>query len=167
MKKFRYSRAAFCGQIITALLFVILVTHGTELFTKGTIIFNHNDIIAVIGGFVILAPFIGEYFNRFVEFNDEYAVFNSFRIDKKVRHFNVRYEDILSLEATKIPLLGIYKVKVKAKNVPYIIPVTWCMKKHHKLFYNLCIYAKKYNPNVYIDSCLIEQLEKKGYYEKI
>lgn len=166
MKIFKYSFVAFLGQMVLTLFIVTLCMFSVKLQDPAAKVFDHNAFTAYIGFFVILIPFVGEYFNRFVEFKDNYAIFNSFRIDKKVRSYNIRYEDILSLETTKIPLLGIYKVKVKAKNVPYIIPVTWCMKKHNELFYNLYSYAQKHNPKVYVDGCLIEQLKKKGYYEK-
>lgn len=163
MKIFKYSRVSFLCQIILTLFCVYFVIHGIKLFTMSTNIFNHNDIIGFFAFFIMLTPFVGEYLNRVVEFKDEYIVFNSFRIDKKVRSYNIRYEDVLSLDAVKIPLLGFYKIKVKAKNVPYTIPVTWCMKNHNKLFCDLCVCVKKDNPNVYIDSRLIEHFEKKGW----
>lgn len=150
----------FCILPVTLLLLYIYRVDGNINFISRMVF-----VLIVFYGYFITV-YSKEYVNRFVEFKSKTVVFNSFRIDKKVRHFNVKYEDILSLEAVKIPLLGIYKVKVKAKNVPYIIPITWCMKKHNELFYNLCSYADEYNPKVYIDNRLIEQLKKKGYYNE-
>ena len=136
-----------------------------NLFTSDIGRLNYKNVLIVVVFFALLLPFIDEYLNRYVEFKDEYVVFNSFRIDKKVRSYNVKYNDILSLEAVKIPLLGIYKVKIKAKNIPYTIPVTWCMKKHNDLFYNLCFFSKKNNPNVFLNDQLTKFLEERSYYE--
>lgn len=86
-------------------------------------------------------------------------------MNKKVYNFNVKYENILSLEATMIPLLGIYKVKANAKSLPADIPVTWCISRHNKMYAKLCENARKGNPKVYIDDKLIKYLAKKGYYE--
>ncbi len=123
-------------------------------------------IVTLFGFFtVFISLYSGEYLNRYVEFNENYVTFNSYRIARKVRHFNVKYEDILSLEATMIPIIGIYKVKVKAKNVPWSIPVTWCISHHNEMYAKLCKNARKGNPKVYIDDKLIEYLAKKGYYE--
>ncbi|MEE1010909.1 MAG: hypothetical protein U0L11_02620 [Acutalibacteraceae bacterium] len=156
MKKFKYSKLSFFCIVFLSMLGIKFIVHGLT--------FKHNDIMIPFVYLIMMAPFIGEYMNRFVEFKDEHVIFNSFRIDKKVRSYTIRYEDILSLESVKIPLLGFYKVKVKAKNVPYAISVTWCMRNHNKLFYELYIHAKQSNPNVYIDNRLIEYFEKKNYF---
>lgn len=128
--------------------------------------FTLKMIVTLFGFFtVFISTYSGEYLNRYVELNENYVTFNSYRIARKVRHFNVKYEDILSLEATIIPIIGIYKVKVKAKNIPWAIPVTWCISHHKEMFGKLCGNAKKGNPNVYIDERLTEYLAKRGYYE--
>ena len=161
MKKFKYSKLAILLQTLLS-LFVTLCIIRVFYFDNSK--FN-RDIVKVVAVFlVLLTPFIGEYLNRFVEFKDGCITFNSFRIDKKVRFCTIRCEDILSLDAVKIPLLGFYKIKVKAKNVPYAIPVTWCMRNHNKLFYELYICSRQSNPDVYVDSRLIEYFEKKGYF---
>lgn len=149
------------AMIFSCLLIMILYSfvYANESWVRKT-------TIVAIGFFMVyLVIYSREFFERYVEFNTEFVCFNSYRLGKQVRKINIHYEDILSLESTKIPLLGIYKVKVKAKNVPWIIPVTWCMAKKNDLFGNLCIYAKKHNPQVYIDSRLTDFLEKKGYCE--
>ena len=72
-------------------------------------------------------------------------------------------EDIKYLK--KIPLLGIYKIKVKCKNIPWQIPVTWCMCNHNEFFAKLCLEAESHNSNAYIDPRVIEFLKKRGIYE--
>lgn len=161
MKKFKYSKLALLLQTFLS-LFVTLCIIKVFSFDKSK--FNHNIVKVIVVFLVMLTPFIGEYINRFVEFKDGCVMFNSFRIDKKVRSYTIRYEDILSLDAVKIPLLGFYKIKVKAKNVPYVISVTWCMRNHNRLFHELYICSKQSNPNVYVDNRLIEYFEKKGYF---
>ena len=126
-----------------------------------------RDIIFVFRMIFILLIFFGyfipvcakEYVKRSVVFKIETVVFDSFRIAKKVRNFTVRYEDVLSLETTKIPLLGIYKVSVRAKNVPWPIPVTWCMAHKNELFSELCKRVQDNNPDAYIDNRLLSSMD--------
>lgn len=164
--KYKYSKFSFYFQCIFvvvfsfSLLYYMYFNYGDIRFLKRTGV-TITGVLAV--WYMIYSP---EYIKRFVEFHDNYVVFNSFRIPRKgVKSFNVKYEDILRLDATVIPIIGIYKVKVKCNNVPWNIPVTWCMSHHNELFSKLCSYAKGHNPNVSIDERLIEILEKKGYRE--
>lgn len=113
----------------------------------------------------MISLYIGEYLKRYVETKKESIVFNSFRFKNKVVNLNVPYSDILSIEAIKLPILGIYKVKVKAKNIPWLIPVTWCINHHNEMYAKLCSNAQKGNPQIYIDDRIINHLVKKGYYE--
>lgn len=163
--KYRYSRMAI---VLQALLIIGILALAIFLcYMSNEDIKYLKKMLVIIPCYLITGYFLWskEYFNRFAEFHDEYITFNSFRISKKVRDFNVRYEDILSLDAVIIPLLGIYKIKVKCKNIPWQIPVTWCMCNHNELFAKLCLEAESHNPNAYIDPRVIEFLEKRGIYE--
>ena len=138
----------FCITPVTILLTYIYSVDRDAWFVVRMVF-----ILIVFFGYFI--PIYGkEYIKRFVEFKDETVIFYSYRIAKKLHNFTVRYEDVFSLEATKIPLLGIYKVNVKAKNIPWAIPVTWCMAHKNELFRELCKRVKENNPNAYIDSRL-------------
>lgn len=163
--KYRYSRMAI---VLQALLIIVILALAIFLcyMSNGDIKYL-KKMLVIIPCYLITGYFLWskEYFNRFAEFHDEYITFNSFRISKKVRDFNVRYEDILSLDAVIIPLLGIYKIKVNCKNIPWQIPVTWCMCNHNELFAKLCLEAESHNPNAYIDPRVIEFLKKRGIYE--
>lgn len=163
--KYKYKKSAiilqWCAEIIffACLLLLLYYKDGNfKLLIKQIV-----SLSAIL--FVFISIYTPEYFNRYIEFKNEYVVFNSFRIPrvKKVQNFNVRYEDFMSLESTSIPILGLYKVKIRAKNVPWVIPVTFCMSNHDKLFYDLCSCAKKYNPGIYIDDRLLQYFEKKEY----
>lgn len=155
----------FFLQVALVVLYAIVLLFF--LYSKDNDVKELKKMLVTIIGFltVFFSVYGGEYLNRYVEFNENYVTFNSYRIARKVRHFNVKYEDILSLEAKMIPIIGIYKVKVKAKNVPWSIPVTWCISHHNEMYAKLCKNARKGNPKVYIDDKLIEYLAKKGYYE--
>ena len=60
-----------------------------------------------------------------------------------------------------LPVLGLYKIIVNGKNIFEPIQVTWCMEKKNELFFNICVYAKRFNPNVSIDPKLKDYLERK------
>lgn len=163
--KYKYKKSMFFFQVALVILYAIVLLFF--LYSRNNDIKWFKKMLVTITGFmtVFFSVYSGEYLNRYVEFNENYVTFNSYRIAKKVRHFNVKYEDILNLEATMIPIIGIYKVKVKAKNVPWSIPVTWCINHHNEMYAKLCKNAREGNPKVYIDDKLIDYLAKKGYYE--
>lgn len=146
-------------------LFAIVISFVIFVFSDNIKLFYKNIITCLGVSFVMISLYIGEYLKRYVETKKESIVFNSFRFKNKVVNLNVPYSDILSIEAIKLPILGIYKVKVKAKNIPWLIPVTWCINHHNEMYAKLCKNARNGNPKVYIDDRLIEHLAKKGYYE--
>lgn len=121
----------------------------------------------LVGGIGLMiaffAVFFAEYFNRYVELGESCAKFNSFRVTKgkKAMNMNVCYENILAIDSKRMPLLGIYKVVVRAKNMPGSIPITPVMSHYWKLVTQLCDLAKKYNPHVNISDDLLEEIEKK------
>ncbi len=121
----------------------------------------------LVGGIGLMiaffAVFFAEYFNRYVELGESCAKFNSFRVTKgkKAINMNVCYENILAIDSKRMPLLGIYKVVVRAKNMPGSIPITPVMSHYWKLVTQLCDLAKKYNPQVNISDDLLEEIEKK------
>ena len=164
--KYKYAKTAYLSFVFGEILLAVVLLW--YFYSKNGDIKWIKKMLITLTGYltVFLSLASPEYLNRFVEFHDDYVVFNSFRIPRKgVKSFNVKYEDILRLDATVIPIIGIYKVKVKCNNVPWNIPVTWCMSRHNELFSKLCSYAEEHNPNVNIDERLIEILEKKGYRE--
>ena len=163
--KYKYRKILFFLQITLLILFMIVLLlylqiRGSETRTISRTAASFAGLMAVFGSLMTK-----EYLSRYVEFHNNYVTFYSYRVKKKVYNFDVKYENILNLNATMIPILGIYKVKVKAKNLPADIPVTWCISKHNEMFSTLCEKAEKSNPNVYIDSRIIKHLEKKGYRE--
>ena len=164
MTKYKYSKFSFYFQCIFIVVFSFSLLYYMY-FNNGDILFLKKTGGTIMGVLVVwYMKYSPEYLKRFVEFHDNYVVFNSFRIPRKgVKSFYVKYEDILRLDATVIPIIGIYKVKVKCNNVPWIIPVTWCMSHHNELFSKLCSCAEEHNPNVNIDERLIGILGKKGY----
>lgn len=161
--KYIYSRLAIAFEwfLLIGLVALMLLL---KYIRDGDITFTRKMIITLYGFLITCWSLWGkEYLNRFVEFHDEYVCFNSFRFGKTVRDLNVRYEDILSLEAKVFPLVGIYRVRVRCKNVPWQIPVIFFMKKHNELFARLYSTAKAHNPGVYFDQKAIQILERKGY----
>lgn len=162
--KYRYNTIVIFLNWTTAFAvsFLILcilyhISHSLNFFRRGLVSVIALEIFMIVG-------FNKEYQERYIEFKDEIVVFNSFRIASKVRTFNVKYEDIIRLHAKSLPILGIYAIVIKAKNIPWDIKVTWRMNKHKELFSTLCRKAFETKEVEFIDSNLITFLEKQ--YEK-
>ena len=80
---------------------------------------------------------------------------------KSAVSFSVKYVDVLGIEARHIPLIGVWAIKINARNLPNKITVSFCFHKHKEMFMNLCKLIKQHNPNAYIDSRLTKYLERK------
>lgn len=126
--------------------------------------------IAIEGAIVVVVfmmIFQKEYANRYVEFYKESIRFNSFRIAKirKVMSFNLRYENITSIEASYLPVFGVWKIKVSAKGFAYPIPISFCFNKYTELCEKLCGLVEEHNPDVYIDGNISNFIERKKRHE--
>ncbi|MBQ3604310.1 MAG: hypothetical protein IJA02_10750 [Clostridia bacterium] len=155
--RYKYSKIAFvCCLIFTALIVM------TILFTLGFFIDvekkQFNNVILLVSAFLISCAFMygGEYFNKYITLSDEQMFFNSFRFKGKIHpiSFNVKYVDVWSVTSRTLPLLGIWAIKIKAKNLPHEITISFCFQKHRKLYSCLCALIKERNDTVYIDSHL-------------
>lgn len=74
----------------------------------------------------------------------------------KVRTLTITYDNILSIYATKIPLLGVCRVRVVAKGVrvPIKVPCFFCRSRDmFRDFYNIC---REKKPAIHFDDCLEE-----------
>lgn len=133
-----------------ALIVVLLTFARNESLTQNTEYF--------VLGFVFIVFFSifysKEYYQRRVIIEDTNVIFQSFRIARKVRTICVKYENILSITARTLPVLGVLSISIKAKNVPWEIPVSWRITHHKTLFSQLCKQAKMHNQTVYIDEAI-------------
>ena len=109
-----------------------------------------------------ISTYYNEYKNRYVSFFDEYVHFNSFRFRKKVQpvSLNLKYEDIWSVTARRLPLIGFWAVRINGKNLPHTITLSFCFCKHKEMYTELCNLTKLHNPNVHIDSSLEKYVKK-------
>ena len=115
--------------------------------------------------FFMVATYSKEFTNRYVELQDNSIRFNSFRFKnvkmKNTVSFGVNYEDVLAIDIRKLPLIGIWAISINAKSLPQKITISFCFIKHKELYSNLCKLVKQHNSSAYIDSCLVEFLERK------
>lgn len=63
--------------------------------------------------------------------------------------------------------MGLHAIRINAKNIPEKIKISFGFRKHKKLYAEIVKRARKYNPDVYIDSKLEDYLEKRGLFEEI
>ncbi len=158
--KYNYKRSIIFLQWLTlALSYVIMI--GFVYLLGANEKFLKKAILGAVGFFVIMVTtYSKEFLNRYVELHNNYVHLNSFRFkdvrQKNALSFNIKYEDIFSIEAKMLPLIGVVGIKITARNLPKKLTITASISKHKDLFKKICIYAKDYNPKVYID----EKLEK-------
>ncbi len=154
------------------MLFALAILYTVILldYVKTKDAYSLKKYIAILSAFVTMFSLIycGEYFNRYVEFFEEVIRFNSFRIGeaRKVMSFNFRYENITSIEASYLPLFGVWKIKVSGKGFAYPIPISFCFNKYGELCEKLCDLVKEHNPDVYIDGRIVNFIERKKKHER-
>lgn len=151
--KYKYNKKWFIFQYVFVIVSQLLLI--TIYFTKHLYKDNGKMFLIVLPCVVLFMLFVSrnEYLERYIEFEDENVKFNSFRIAKagKVMSFNFRYENITSIEASVLPVIGIWKINVIAKGHKYSVPISFCFNKYVELYKRLCYEVKKYNPSAYID----------------
>lgn len=162
--RYKYSKFAFvCSYIIlgvvvlsAVLLYGVLIGAEKSQHIKA---FSMSSVAFV----AFTSMYAHEYWNRYVEMSDEHIRFNSFRVRKikNVVSLNIKYEDIFSIKSRKIPLIGLWAIKINARTLPHEITLSFCFCEHKKMFKAICDEAKQHKPDIYIDSYLQNYLEKK------
>lgn len=152
--KYKYSKLAFgfCLILVEGVVLTLLLVFGNLIGAEKK---QFNNMFLLVSVFLVSCAFmyIGEYSNKYVNFLDDYIHFNSFRFKMKVNPMSlkVKYEDVYSIKPRKLPIVGVWAIKINAKNLPHEITISFCFKKHKELFENLCTLVKKYKPDAYID----------------
>ena len=148
--------------ISTALLFAL------ALFICWLLGINEKTLLKTgVGCFGLLivqyVRFSREMLNRYVELYDDHILFNSFRFrDVKMKpavSLNVNFEDIWSIEAKTLPIIGIWAISVEGSNLPHKVTLSFCFEKHKELTRNLCDSVNKHNSKVFIDPRLTEYIK--------
>ena len=161
--KYTYSRIWFVLEYSFIFLFCFLMNALIYLFLGKERLFIQNTILCIAFLFFFMLTFANEYLKRYVEFFDENIRFNSLRIGgaRKVLSFNLRYEDITSIDSSYLPVIGVWKIKVGFRGFAYSVPISFCFNKYIELCEKLCDVVKANNPDAYIDSRIVEFIERK------
>ena len=141
--------------------FVIYIFNGVIEMDKGL---REGLLKSFIFYFGFTTVYIVEESRKYVVLFDEHIHFNSFRFKrlklKRSSEFAVRYEDIYSLESVRIPLIGLWAVKIGAKNLPEKIRLSRNFRKENLMFTEIINRVKENNPNAYIDKKLTKYLDE-------
>lgn len=165
--KYKYKKMSWFLQW----LFIVLVCALMILFyyLNGT---SERTLYKMIGGgtgllLLFFFRYTGDYLNKYVELQEEVIRFNSFILRKagttRSITYNVRYEDIISVECRTIPIIGLYAIYIVGKNLPSKIPITLSFSKHRDLCRNLCATIKLRNPRAYVDPRIDKYCERANY----
>ncbi len=167
MKKYKYSKSILISVGIACYLICLAVFVLADVLRGQPVEFDRPYYLAsgVYLGAMLMG--VGEYLHRSVEFKDNIICLNSvraksFRVGLKAMDYRLPYADVWRISADKLPLIGIYRIKVNGKNLPAEISINCCFSKHKQLFedfYNIC---KSKNPNIKFDTCLVEFAENRN-----
>ena len=163
--KYRYSQIINALNWLTVfIIMIIMILSVYYFFSKDLALLRKNTIMSFALYFAMVIGYNKEYRERYMELKNDYAVINSFRIARKVRSFNINYEDIISIDTKSLPVIGVYAFIIKAKNIPWKIRITWRMCKFKELAAILYKKTAATNETEYIDIKFKEMAEK--FYEK-
>lgn len=166
--KYKYSKLAIYSQYAGILLFDLLAIGLVFFLEPNDRKFQIKMIVGILGiAFFMIGLYDKEFRQRYVELTDEYVRFNSFRFKdvrmKKAIAFSVKYEDIISVNVRTLPIIGIWAISIKAKNLPQRVTVSFCFKKHKEFYDYLCKHVENKNSNAYIDKRLKEYIEREKH----
>ena len=106
-----------------------------------------------------------EYSRKKIILNDDYVSFNSFRISRykknnyKLIDAAVKYENIESITPVIYPLIGLYKIKIKAKGFYSTIKVNALFESYLDLVFQLCDRVSNANNDAIVSQKLIDYLK--------
>lgn len=161
--KYKYRLGLYILNMMTAELSVVLVFFIIMLVTNEPIAAIYRVLMATLPfSFAMCFVFMAEYKNRYVETFDDHMHLNSFRFKgwRHPRSLNVKYEDMWYIEARCLPLIGVWAIRINAKFLPHKVTISYCFKNSRQLYAELCENVKRFKPDVYIDDCLTEHLNK-------
>lgn len=167
MKKYKYGRCVLLvggvGGYLICLGIVILI----GVLRDQPVVFDRPYFWAsgTYCGVMLLG--IIEYSNKSVEFKENIICLNSvraksFRVGLKGNDYRLPYSDVWSISADKLPLIGIYRVKINGRNLPAEISINCCFSKHKQLFADFYRICKSKNPDIKFDSTLVEFAESRN-----
>ncbi len=157
--KFKYSAFSVWAKWLSVFILGIILSLCILYLWCGSIEINKGFKEGLIKSFgacmALSAVYIVEESRKYITLFDEHIHFNSFRFKKlklkRSSEFAVRYEDIYSIEAVRIPLIGLWAVKIGAKNLPEKIRLSRNFRKENLMFSEIIKRAKQNNPDAYID----------------
>lgn len=158
--KYKYSKIAFPCYMTSLLPFFFLI--GYILLAD---LGKQKQMETLVTCFVVYAfgilRYSGEYSKRYIEILDDGRRFNSFRFRMVMNpiSLSVPYADMISIKARKLPLIGLWGIKIGAKNIPPDITLSLGFIKHKQMYKDVCDAVEKHKPDIAIDSYLQQYLE--------
>ncbi len=151
--KHKYNVFFYFAQIFAVFIIFLAVFLIMWYFDKNTD--KLTDRIADVAAFTLGLGiyFSFEYFRKHVEIFDDYVRFNSFRLIKSIDtvSINIKYEDIQSIEARYLPIIGVWGIRIHSRNSPKHIDLSFAFGKHKEMYSEICKKANEFNPHVVID----------------
>lgn len=161
--KYKYRLGLYVLNMMSVTLFVILGFLIVGLITNVPMTSINRVFVTIIPfSFAMCLTYMSEYKNRYVEMLDDHMYLNSFRFKgrRHPRSLNVKYEDMWYIEARRLPLIGVWAIRINAKFLPHKVTISYCFKNSSQLYAELCEKARLFKPDVYIDDRLTEYLNK-------
>ncbi|MBQ7107402.1 MAG: hypothetical protein IJN93_07840 [Clostridia bacterium] len=166
MKTYKYSKILLGVGFLVTYILAIAFLFFLNILRKEPIEFDKSYFAATAAYILCIAMGIGEYSHRAVTFDDDviklYSVrAQSFKVGLKAMDYRINYENIFRISADKLPLIGIYRVKIYGKNLPAAIHINCFFCKRKELFANFYHICRLKNSNIKFDKCLVEFAERR------
>lgn len=116
--KFKYSKVSFFLRILlgVALLSPIFLLIRKVFPNIATEEFRFLILYVIIGLTVLVFFGSKNWFSKFIELKNNYIHFHSYQNGANVKNYDVNYDDIHSVSAKTVPLIGITSISIRTKN---------------------------------------------------
>ena len=162
--KYKYSKVVYFLQILLGVLILI----PFMIFINKTFMDSDSNeflelIIGVsIGLIVIVISGSKIWLNKYIELRSRYIHFHAYRNGASVDNYDVKYENIVSIQENIIPIVGINRITILLKNGDSF-EISRSFSNFEEMCCNLIGILKKSNSDAVVSESLQKQLSKKHF----
>lgn len=139
--KYRYKTVLLIVVWIIAIIFTAYILYIYVLNSENYNPFTDKHQRTALAFPLLIALYLSiltdGYMKKSVTIEDKYFHFNNFKLFQKrtpINSLNIRYEDIYSIEAKTLPIIGVVKITIRANHYPKKIVLSCFMQRHLELF---------------------------------
>lgn len=160
--KYKYSKVIYFLQILLGVLILIPFI----IFIKKVFLdYDSKEFLMLIisvsiGLIVIIINGSKKWLNKYIELKSNHIHFHAYRNGASVDNYNVKYENIISVDANVVPFIGINRITILLNNGD-LFEISRSFGNFEEMCFDLINILQKSNCNAEISEVLQKHLSNK------